>query len=113
MGWESIEGFRGSEAGWPDGARSAPGIQPRCDLRVKQSAPRYAACVAKACSAALAPLGPVGALTLFGQWLAPLWASCSFLKTASRLNEAGFWRGGNFMNAAIWWDTNACIPYKR
>ena len=43
------------------------------------------------------------------QWLALLCASCRVLRTASRLNEAGFWRGGNAANASICLATMACI----
>jgi hypothetical protein len=37
-------------------------------------------------------------------------ASSSCRSTTSRLNAAGFWRGGNCLNASICWATSACIP---
>ena len=37
--------------------------------------------------------------------------SSSVRSTASRLNEAGFWRGGNCLNPSICCATTACIPY--
>ena len=46
-----------------------------------------------------------------GQWVAPPLASSSVRSTASRLNEAGFWRGGYFLKFAICWATIACIMY--
>jgi len=39
----------------------------------------------------------------------PPLASSSVRSTASRLNEAGFWRGGNFLNPSICCATTACI----
>ena len=47
------------------------------------------------------------------QWLALPLASSSDRRTASRLNEAGFWRGGNFLKVSIWPATNPCIRYMR
>ena len=44
-----------------------------------------------------------------GQWFAPPPASSSVRRTASRLNEPGFWRGGNFLKFSICWATTACI----
>jgi hypothetical protein len=44
-----------------------------------------------------------------GQWFAPPPASSSVLITASKLNEAGFWRGGNFLKFSICAATMACI----
>jgi len=44
-----------------------------------------------------------------GQWLRPLPASSRSRITASRLNEAGFCRGGNFTKFSIWLATTACI----
>jgi hypothetical protein len=43
-------------------------------------------------------------------YCAPALASSRSRSTASRLNDAGFWRGGNFLNASIWPATTACIP---
>jgi hypothetical protein len=47
------------------------------------------------------------------QWSLLLVASSSCRITASRLNEAGFWRGGNFTNASICPATIPCMPYIR
>ena len=47
------------------------------------------------------------------QWSLLLVASSSCRFTASRLNEAGFWRGGNFTNASICPATIPCMPYIR
>ena len=48
-----------------------------------------------------------------GQWLALPPASSSVRITASRLNEAGFCRGGNFLKLSIWPATYPCIRYMR
>jgi len=45
-----------------------------------------------------------------GQWSLPLPASSSCRSTASRLNAAGFWRGGNRTNPSISPVTSACMP---
>ena len=44
-----------------------------------------------------------------GQWFALLFASSRVRNTASKLNEAGFWRGGNFTKFSIWLATSPCI----
>ncbi|PTR17369.1 hypothetical protein C8R31_101532 [Nitrosospira sp. Nsp2] len=57
------------------------------------------------------PPAPAGSLEIQAtrQCLAPPIASCNVLITSSRLNAAGFWRGGYFTKFSICCATNPCI----
>src|SRR5512137_2908579 len=45
---------------------------------------------------------PASRMSNADQWLALPAASSRDARTASRLKEAGFWRGGNFLKLSIW-----------
>ena len=47
--------------------------------------------------------------TVVRQWLPPSVAACNCAMTASRLNDAGAWRGGYFKKFSICDATTACI----